>query len=239
MLPDAADRLSDVLGRHVEPLVRPYACRGARTVVIAMGSVLGTLAEVVDDRLARGDRVGALGITCFRPFPAAAVRAAVDGADEVLVVERSLAAGEDGPLTAEVARALAGSGPRVRTVVAGLGGRPVTGAACTTCSTGRRTAGWVPGRSWTSTTPSSTGSCSGRPQPRRWHRDRTDARRPAGRHARRRQPAAAAVPTDGGVRPGPAQAASPAVTGPAAAAARRWPPGSSWTPRTGPPTASW
>jgi pyruvate ferredoxin oxidoreductase alpha subunit len=127
VLPPAAERLAQVVGRPVTSLVWPYACRGARTVVVAMGSVLGTLAEVVDNRVARGERVGALGVTCFRPFPAAAVRAALSGADEVLVVERSLAAGEDGPLTAEVARALAGSRARVRTVVAGLGGRPVTG----------------------------------------------------------------------------------------------------------------
>ena len=126
-LPAAADRLAEVVGRPIQALVRPYACHGARTVVVAMGSVLGTLTEVVDERLARGERVGALGITCFRPFPAAAARAVLSGADEVLVLERSLAAGEDGPLTAEVARALAGSRARVRTVVAGLGGRPVTG----------------------------------------------------------------------------------------------------------------
>jgi pyruvate ferredoxin oxidoreductase alpha subunit len=94
-----------------------------------MGSVFGTLTEVVDERIARGRRVGALGITCFRPFPSYAVRAAVGNADEVLVVERSLAAGEDGPLTADVARALAGRQARVRTVVAGLGGRPVTAAS--------------------------------------------------------------------------------------------------------------
>jgi pyruvate ferredoxin oxidoreductase alpha subunit len=126
-LPAAAEAYAGSVGRPVASLVRPYACRGARRVVVAMGSVLGTLADVVDDRLARGERVGALGVTCFRPFPAAAVRAAVAGADEILVLERSLAAGDDGALTTEVARATAGTGTRVRTVVAGLGGRPITG----------------------------------------------------------------------------------------------------------------
>jgi pyruvate ferredoxin oxidoreductase alpha subunit len=38
-----------------------------------------------------------------------------------------LAAGDDGALTTVVARATAGTGTRVRTVVAGLGGRPITG----------------------------------------------------------------------------------------------------------------
>jgi pyruvate ferredoxin oxidoreductase alpha subunit len=129
VLPDAAAQLSATVDRPVQALVQPYACHGADTVVVATGSVLGTLAEVVDERRGHGERVGALGITCFRPFPAASVRAAASGADEVVVLERSLAAGEDGPLTAEVARAMAGTRARVRTVVAGLGGRPVTGAS--------------------------------------------------------------------------------------------------------------
>jgi pyruvate ferredoxin oxidoreductase alpha subunit len=128
-LPAAADQVGAVLGRPVPALVQGHGCHGAGTVVVVMGSVFGTLTEVVDERVARGRRVGALGITCFRPFPAAAVRAALGDADEVLVLERSLAAGEDGPLTAGVARALAGTRARVRTVVAGLGGRPVTGSA--------------------------------------------------------------------------------------------------------------
>jgi pyruvate ferredoxin oxidoreductase alpha subunit len=125
-LPDAAERFTEATGRSCDPLVTPYACHGADTVVVALGSTVGTLGEVVDQRLSRSERVGALGITCFRPFPARAVRAALASADEVLVIERSLAPGDDGPLTAEVARALAGTGARVRTVVAGLGGRPVT-----------------------------------------------------------------------------------------------------------------
>lgn len=129
VLPDAAERLSATVGRPVSVLAQPYACRGADTVVVATGSVLGTLADVVDERLGRGEHVGALGVTCFRPFPSAVVRSAAGGAGEVIVLERSLAAGEDGPLTAQVARALAGTGARVRTVVAGLGGRPVTAAA--------------------------------------------------------------------------------------------------------------
>jgi pyruvate ferredoxin oxidoreductase alpha subunit len=129
VLPAAADEIGAVLGRPVPSLVQAHGCRGAGTVVVVMGSVLGTLSEVVDERVARGARVGALGITCFRPFPASAVRAALCDADEVIVLERSLAAGEDGPLTADVARALAGTRARVRTVVAGLGGRPVTGSA--------------------------------------------------------------------------------------------------------------
>jgi pyruvate ferredoxin oxidoreductase alpha subunit len=129
VLPPAAEDVGATLGRPVHSLVRAYGCRGASTVVVVMGSVLGTLTEVVDERVGRGHKVGALGITCFRPFPAAAVRAARGEADEVLVVERSLAAGEDGPLTADVAHALAGTGARVRTVVAGLGGRPVTATA--------------------------------------------------------------------------------------------------------------
>jgi pyruvate ferredoxin oxidoreductase alpha subunit len=72
--------------------------------------------------------VGVLGLTCYRPFPVDAVRAAVSSARRVVVIERALALGEDGPIAADVARAVAGPGRSVSTVVCGLGGRPVTSA---------------------------------------------------------------------------------------------------------------
>ena len=45
-----------------------------------MGSVLGTIKDVVDALRAAGHRIGAVGITSFRPFPIDAVRNALQGA---------------------------------------------------------------------------------------------------------------------------------------------------------------
>ncbi len=116
----------DAFGRLSGGLVSPYRTEGAEVVVVALGSILGTLADVVDDLRRAGRPVGALGITSFRPFPAEAVRAAVGDGARVVVVERAFSVGFGGVLATDVAMAVGGGAGRVSTVVAGLGGRPVT-----------------------------------------------------------------------------------------------------------------
>jgi pyruvate ferredoxin oxidoreductase alpha subunit len=75
----AADFASG-FGRDSGGLVRPYQTTDAETIVVALGSVLGTLKDAVDELRADGLKIGVLGITTFRPFPAAAVREALAGA---------------------------------------------------------------------------------------------------------------------------------------------------------------
>jgi pyruvate ferredoxin oxidoreductase alpha subunit len=126
-IPALAASLSETLGREVPGLVAPYRIEGAETVVVALGSVLGTLADTVDALRAEGVPVGALGLTTFRPFPTRALRSALAGARRIVVLERAFGAGVGGIVTADL-RAATGDTP-VWTVVAGLGGRPVTSAS--------------------------------------------------------------------------------------------------------------
>jgi pyruvate ferredoxin oxidoreductase alpha subunit len=112
-------------GRDSGGLVRPYRTEDAETVVVALGSVLGTLKDAVDELRAGGMKIGVLGITTFRPFPAAAVREALSGARKIVVIERALAPGSGGIVTADV-RAAADKDTHICTVIAGLGGRAVT-----------------------------------------------------------------------------------------------------------------
>jgi pyruvate ferredoxin oxidoreductase alpha subunit len=125
-IPGLTEEFAGAFGRgYGDGLVRPYRCDDADTVVVALGSVLGTLQETVDELRADGVSVGVLGLTTFRPFPAAAVAAALRGARRVVVLERAFSVGVGGIVTADIAAA--GAGPDRRyTVVAGLGGRPVT-----------------------------------------------------------------------------------------------------------------
>jgi len=136
VIPKVAAEFAAAFGRDSGGLVRPYRLDDAETVIVAMGSVLGTLKDVVDERRAHGERVGVLAITTFRPFPFAAVRRALRGARRVVVLERTLAVGVGGVVTDHVRAALAdaapepgGAVPYLRTVIAGLGGRPVTTAS--------------------------------------------------------------------------------------------------------------
>ena len=116
-------------GRRSGGLVRPYRLDGAETVVVALGSVLGTLEEVVDDLREAGVAVGLLGIGCFRPWPAAEVRDALAGAQRVVVLERAFSVGAGGIVGQNVRDATRGLPAEVYDVVAGLGGRPVTRAS--------------------------------------------------------------------------------------------------------------
>jgi pyruvate ferredoxin oxidoreductase alpha subunit len=112
-------------GRDSGGLVRPYRTEDAETVVVALGSVLGTLKDAVDELRAGGTKIGVLGITTFRPFPAGAVREALGKARKIVVIERALAPGSGGIVTADV-RAAADRDADICTVIAGLGGRAVT-----------------------------------------------------------------------------------------------------------------
>lgn len=97
-------------------------------VVIAMGSVLGTLGVVVEAMQAEGAPVCLLGINSYRPWPADAVREAIGPARRVVVFDRALQLGIGGILTQDVRRACDGVGVDVRSVITGLGGRAITEA---------------------------------------------------------------------------------------------------------------
>jgi pyruvate ferredoxin oxidoreductase alpha subunit len=120
---------AEAFGRDSGGLVHPYRSADADVVVVAMGSVLGTIKDVIDAQRAAGHRIGALGITSFRPFPIDAVRNALQDARQVVVVEKAISVGFGGVLSTDVAMTLTGLPIPVATVVAGLGGRSITGSS--------------------------------------------------------------------------------------------------------------
>jgi len=126
LIPAWADEFRRIFGRSSGGLVHAYCTDDAELIVVALGSVLGTIKDTVDEMRSRGARIGVLGITCFRPWPAAAVREALRGAQRVVVLEKSLAVGLGGIVSNNVAASYSGSADNVYTVVAGLGGRAIT-----------------------------------------------------------------------------------------------------------------
>jgi pyruvate ferredoxin oxidoreductase alpha subunit len=132
----AVDRIASVarefaahFGRQAGGLVRPYCTDDADTVVVSLGSVSGTINALVDERRQAGEKLGALDVRAFRPFPAAAVQDALGSARRVIVIEKNLAPGSGGVLAADVRAALGGRDVAVHAVIAGLGGRTITRAS--------------------------------------------------------------------------------------------------------------
>jgi pyruvate ferredoxin oxidoreductase alpha subunit len=74
-----------------------------------------------------GESIGALAVKSFRPFPLEEVRAALGDAKRVVVLEKALAVGIGGILSANVRMALSGIQLHGYTAIAGLGGRSITG----------------------------------------------------------------------------------------------------------------
>ena len=129
LIPEIGDVFRDVFGRESGGLIHPYRTEGAETIVVALGSVNGTIKEVVDAMREDGHAVGSLAICSFRPFPLAELREVLGGAKHVVVVEKSLAPGLGGVVASNVRMALRQMAVPVYTVIAGLGGRPITRTA--------------------------------------------------------------------------------------------------------------
>ena len=128
-IPEIAAEFCDRFGRNTGGLVRCYHCDDAETIVVALGSVIGTLRETVEELRRDGMKIGVLGISSFRPFPLAAVREALQNAKRVVVLEKSFSVGLGGVVSTDVRLALEGAPVRGYTVVAGLGGRAITRAS--------------------------------------------------------------------------------------------------------------
>ncbi len=149
LIPRIAADFAATFGRDSGGLLHTYRSEDAETIVLALGSVLGTIEDTVDELRERGVAIGVVGLGSFRPFPVEAVRAALAGARRVVVLEKALAVGIGGIVSADVRLALAGrvpaapdpngttpsdtaaaaGQPHCYTVIAGLGGRPITRAS--------------------------------------------------------------------------------------------------------------
>ncbi len=126
LIPQIAEEFKAGFDRDSGGLVRGYRLEDAETVIVAMGSVLGTIKDTIDEMRANGAKVGALGVISFRPFPLQAVRAALKNAKRVVVLEKTFAVGIGGILATDVRTAMGDIALQHYTVVAGLGGRPIT-----------------------------------------------------------------------------------------------------------------
>jgi pyruvate ferredoxin oxidoreductase alpha subunit len=93
-----------------------------------MGSVCGTIKDVVDSLRSKGKKVGLLKIVTYRPFPSEAIYQALKNIPKVAVLEKAVCLGSFGPLLSEVRSIFSGKkkSPVISGFVIGLGGRDIT-----------------------------------------------------------------------------------------------------------------
>jgi pyruvate ferredoxin oxidoreductase alpha subunit len=131
LIPRLAAEFAERFGRSSGGLLRPYCAEDAELLVVAMGSINGTIKDVVDEMRAEGLKTGLVTLTTFRPLPTSILRHVLGGARHIVVVEKSLSVGMGGPLANDLDSALRNlvTAPQVHSAVAGLGGRPITKSA--------------------------------------------------------------------------------------------------------------
>ncbi|MFH0988042.1 MAG: transketolase C-terminal domain-containing protein [Parcubacteria group bacterium] len=118
-----------IFGRGTDELVEYYGDKNADTVFVAMGSVVGTLKDAVDELNDAGKIAAVVKIKCFRPFPAEELLKNLKNAKRVAVIDKSISLGAEGILASEVKSAVFGKyDGKVQSFIVGLGGKDITKA---------------------------------------------------------------------------------------------------------------
>jgi pyruvate ferredoxin oxidoreductase alpha subunit len=117
----------EAFGRGGFPYLERYRCDDADFIVCAMGSLSYQLRDVVDVLREEGTRVGVAGVRLYRPFPNEAMTECFSTAKGVIVFEKALSYGNQGPLAADIKAALyhCDKRPFVHNYILGLGGREI------------------------------------------------------------------------------------------------------------------
>jgi len=120
---EVAEEFAEISGRKYD-FIEKYKTDDAEKIIVAMGSVAGTIKDAIDNLRERGEKVGLVKIKLFRPFPYKIVGEALQDAREIIVMDKNLSMGARQVLENDVVQSV-GSDERVRSVVYGLGGRDV------------------------------------------------------------------------------------------------------------------
>ena len=128
-IPRISQEFQNVFQRSSGGVLKLYHTDEAETLVLALGSVNGTIKDAVDDLRQEGWPVGSIQLCSYRPFPSKALRHVVHNAKRVIVIEKDLAVGKGGIVSSDVKIALQGLPTLVETVIAGLGGRAISKAS--------------------------------------------------------------------------------------------------------------
>ena len=124
---DVAAEFEKVSGRKYG-LYEGYELEDAEYVIVAIGSVCGTIKDAIDELRAQGIKAGLLKVRVFRPFPAEEFTAALKKAKAVAIMDRAESySSQGGPLGSELMAAMYRAHLKAESIniVYGLCGRDV------------------------------------------------------------------------------------------------------------------
>ena len=113
VIEEASKAFAKAFGRDSGGLLEKYKSDDAETILVAKGSIAGTIKDVVDQVRGEGKKVGLVRLKTYRPFPREAVLAALKGAKQIAVIEKGGSFGAGGIMTPEVKEVLYDAGLRI------------------------------------------------------------------------------------------------------------------------------
>ena len=127
VLEEARDEFENIFGRRPAGALETFATEDAETVLVACNTMARTLHNVVNERRAKGEKIGMIRLKLFRPFPRKELLAAIGPAQKVAVLDRNHSPGSGGIFWQEIATTLR-ERPDVllQDYLVGLGGGDVT-----------------------------------------------------------------------------------------------------------------
>ena len=126
---EVSSEFTKAFGRESGGFIKAYKLEEADVVVISMGSVVGTIKELIDQLEEEGKKVGLLQICSYRPFPRKEVYRALKDKMNIVVLEKCISLGRGGILASDVRWSFPRAEKKDRDIssfVAGLGGRNIS-----------------------------------------------------------------------------------------------------------------
>jgi len=128
LIKEILDEVSELTGRDNSGLIEAYRTNGADVILVAMGSVAGTIKDAIDDLRNTGKKVGLVKIRCYRPFPYEEIWEAVKDANVIGVMDANISMGSEGAVGLDLKAKMISKpdAPIVIDFIAGLGGREIS-----------------------------------------------------------------------------------------------------------------
>jgi pyruvate ferredoxin oxidoreductase alpha subunit len=116
-------------GRDSGGFLKTYNLEEAEMVIVSMGSVVGTIKDLIDQLKEEGKKVGLLQICSYRPFPRKEIYNVLKDKMNIVVLEKSISLGRGGILASDVRWSFPRAEKKDRSIssfIAGLGGRNIS-----------------------------------------------------------------------------------------------------------------
>jgi pyruvate ferredoxin oxidoreductase alpha subunit len=116
-------------GRDSGGFIKTYKLKGADVAIVSMGSVVGTIKDLIDQLEEEGKKVGLLQICSYRPFPRQEIYNVLKDKMNIVVLEKCISLGRGGILASDIRWSFPRAEKKDRNIssfIAGLGGRNIT-----------------------------------------------------------------------------------------------------------------